>query len=58
MSTEISEFPSSPGPAEHAVVARSGLGTGDDRMVGGVVDVPSGLPARVRTPQPGECFTD
>jgi len=54
MSTEISEFPSSPGPAEHAAVDRPGLGTGDDRMVGGEVDVPSGLPARVPTPQPGD----
>ncbi len=61
MSTEISEFPSAPergAPhAEHAVGARPGLSSGDDPMFGGeagVVDVPSGAPARVGTPLAGD----
>lgn len=65
MSTEISEFPSSGPrssadqmilPAEQVVSARAGGGTDQDRLFGGagLVDVPSGVAARVPTPEPGD----
>ena len=68
MSTEISEFPSHAPrdastadqailPAEQANSARPGAATDQDHLFGsdpGAVDVPSGLPARVPTPRPGD----